>query len=117
MKTELQSGKTITVTRSAAAAVSSGDLVTINSKFFGVAAKGAPSTGDTFAAFTEGVYDLPKLAEGITQGSPLYWNGAALGATFTGIGAVGMAWETVATGATTVPTKINFQLPRVTGAI
>lgn len=120
MKTEVQSGKTITVTRATTASIAAGTLTPIplaSAKFFGVAATTLASTGNSGAFYTEGVFSLPKLAEGITQGTQLYFNGAAVGATRTGPLAVGVAWETATTGATTLPVKINFNLPNATGAV
>jgi predicted RecA/RadA family phage recombinase len=115
MKNELQSGRTIVVTRAASAAVAAGGLVKVNGNFFGVAVNAMASTGDTSPAAVEGVYALPKLAEGIVQGTEVYWNGTAVGAAVTGSIPVGMSWEQAATGDTTVPVKLNFAMPNATG--
>lgn len=111
MKNKVQEGNTISLASETYPGKNSGDLVAIG-KSFGVAAVNNPAiTGQLFEAETTGVFDLPKLAEGITQGSRLYWNGAGLTATPTGLAPVGTAWETVPTGDTLINCKINQALP------
>jgi predicted RecA/RadA family phage recombinase len=94
----------------------SGNLVVVG-KMFAVAAADNPAvTGQTFAGETEGVFELPKLAEGITQGSRVFWDGTGITATATGAAPVGSAWETAPTGDTTIKVKINSVLPPLTGS-
>jgi predicted RecA/RadA family phage recombinase len=48
---------------------------------FAVAAPDNPAvTGQTFAGAIEGVFSLPKLAEGLTQGTRVFWDGTGVGA-------------------------------------
>lgn len=106
MKNKVQDGKTISLKSESHAGAASGDLVVIG-RIPCVAAVDNPAvTGLTFEAETEGVFALPKLAEGITQGTPVYWNGSAITAAVTGDIAVGHAWETALTGDTEIDVKI-----------
>jgi predicted RecA/RadA family phage recombinase len=71
MKNFIQPGKTVTVT--APANVSSGDLVVVGS-LIGVAAFTALS-GAEVEIDTEGVFSLPKVVtDVISQGEKLYWD-------------------------------------------
>lgn len=71
MKNFVQEGKTITVT--APAAVTSGQLVVVGS-IVGVAAFDAAS-GAEVEVTVEGVFELPKVAtDVIAQGDKLYWD-------------------------------------------
>ena len=73
MKNFIQPGETITLT--AAGAVTSGSIVVVGS-IVGVAAVDA-ATGDDFAADTEGVFELPKIAtDVIAVGDKLYYASA-----------------------------------------
>lgn len=70
-KNFIQPGDTITVT--APADVSSGDLVVVGT-LFGVAQFDAKS-GDDVEISTKGVYTLPKTsAQAWTQGAKVYWD-------------------------------------------
>ncbi len=80
MKNFVQPGKTITVP--APAAVASGDAVFVGN-LFGVAATDAAQDEDVEIT-TEGVFDLPKAAEDIDLGDPLYWDDTAGVLTTTG---------------------------------
>lgn len=75
MKNYVQPGNVITMP-APVGGVSSGDGVLVNS-LFGVAAYGALE-GDEVEVSLAGVYALPKVAEAIEIGEPLYWTGAAL---------------------------------------
>jgi len=71
MKNYVQEGKTITVT--APAAVTSGQLVVVGS-IVGVAGFDA-ALGADVEVVTQGVFELPKIAtDVINQGDKLYWD-------------------------------------------
>jgi predicted RecA/RadA family phage recombinase len=88
--------------------VMGGDLVAFPG-FVGVASTDIPA-GESGACEVEGVFELPKVAGAIAQGTVLYLNGAAVTAVkpASGEGFVGVAWEDAAAAATTVEARINF---------
>jgi predicted RecA/RadA family phage recombinase len=103
MKNFIQAGKTVNVT--AAAAVTSGQLVVVGS-LIGVAAVDA-AIGDSFAMDLEGVFELPKIStDDIAAGDKLYYVSATTNLTKTaGTGAkplVGVAVAAAGAGTTTV---------------
>jgi predicted RecA/RadA family phage recombinase len=115
MKNQVSDGKTIPLKSEDAANVGkvSGKLI-VAGKLFAVAATDNPAaTGQTFAGHIEGVFSLPKLAEGIPQGTRVYWDGTGVGATPTGAAPVGTTTEVALTGDTTVPVKINVAAPPI----
>ena len=103
MKNFVQDGNTITVT--APAAVTSGQLVVVGS-INGVASFDAASGADVEVT-VEGVFDLPKVTtDVIAQGDKLYWDSGQAKLTKTaGTGSkplVGVATATAGNGVTTV---------------
>lgn len=82
-------------------------LVKVNS-VWGVTLNGSTTepTGTLQQIGIEGVYTLPKLAEGIAQGDAVFSNNGSMTLTVTGVVPVGMAFETATTGATTMPVKL-----------
>jgi len=103
MKNYIQEGKTITVT--APATVTSGQLVVVGS-IVRVAAFDAESGADVEVA-TRGVFELPKITtDVIAQGDKLYWDSAQAKLTKTpGTGSkplAGLAVVAAGNGATTV---------------
>jgi predicted RecA/RadA family phage recombinase len=107
MKNFVQAGKTVTVT--APADVTSGDLVVVGS-IVGVAAFTAASGADV-EVDTEGVFTLPKVTtDVVSQGAKLYWDGTAKKLTVTaGTGSkplVGLARAAAGNGATTVDCRL-----------
>jgi predicted RecA/RadA family phage recombinase len=121
MKNFVQPGDTIQLKAEDANNVGkkSGDLVTLASgKYFAVAASDNPAvTGQTFAGMLEGVFQLPKLAEGLPQGQRVFWQGSGITATPTGAAPVGTVMDTALTGDTTVNVLINEALPSLTGTL
>ena len=111
MKNFVQPGKTVTVT--APAIVTSGQLVVVGS-LVGVAACDAASGADVEIA-AEGVFTLPKVvADVITQGAKLYWDSVAGKLTITpGTGGkplVGLARAAAGNGVTTVDTLLVLSM-------
>lgn len=72
MNNFIQEGKRITLT--APAAVSSGDVVNVG-QIVGVAVASAAS-GAEVEVQRVGVFSIPKAAEAISAGDPLYWDNA-----------------------------------------
>jgi predicted RecA/RadA family phage recombinase len=85
----------------------SGNLVIVGKLAAVAGADNPAATGQTFAGHIEGVYDLPKLAEGIAQGTRVFFDGSGITATPTGSIAVGTLTEVALTGDTTARVKIN----------
>lgn len=107
MKNKVSDGKTISILSENYAGKDSGDPIRIG-KIYGVCGTDNPvATGKTYSADIEGVFDLPKLTEGITQGSRLYFDGSSVCLTPTGGVPIGVAMADALTGDTTVPVKIN----------
>lgn len=103
MKNYVQEGKTLTIT--APAAVSSGQLVVVGS-IVGVAAFDAGLDADV-EVVTQGVFELPKInTDVIAQGDKLYWDAGQSKLTKTaGTGSkpmVGVATAAAGNGVTTV---------------
>lgn len=82
-------------------------------RVFGLTLNGSATepTGTLQQVAVEGVYKLPKLAEGITQGTSVYNNNGSMTATATGGFPVGIAFETMTTGATEGAVKLNAGVP------
>lgn len=82
-------------------------LVKVN-RVWGVTLNGSATepTGTLQQIGIEGVYTLPKLAEGIAQGVAVFSSNGSMTLSITGGFPVGSAFETVTTGATTVPVKL-----------
>jgi predicted RecA/RadA family phage recombinase len=109
MKNYIQTGDTLTVT--APADVSSGDLVVVGS-IIGVAAYDAASGADV-EVDTDGVFELPKVVtDVIGQGDKLYWDSSVKKLTKTaGTGSkplVGCATVSAGNGASTVYCNIEW---------
>jgi predicted RecA/RadA family phage recombinase len=107
MKNYVQEGKTLTLT--APAAVTSGQLVVVGS-IIGVAAFDAASGGEVEVT-VEGVFELPKSAtDVIAQGDKLYWDSGQSTLTKTaGTGSkpmVGVATEAAGNGSSTVNCRL-----------
>lgn len=107
MKNYVQEGNTITVT--AAAAITSGQLVVVGA-INGVAASDAASGADVEVT-VEGVFELPKVTtDVIAQGDKLYWDSVQLKLTKTaGTGSkpmVGVASVVAGNGVTTVNCRL-----------
>ncbi len=90
-------------------------------RVWGVTLNGSTTepTGTLQQIGIEGVFTLPKLAEGLTQGATVFSNNGSMTATITGSFPVGIAFETATTGATTIPVKLpGAPLPdaSITGA-
>lgn len=119
-KTYLQPGNVMTRSNPGG---SKADVLLKIGRIYGVTLNGSATepTGTLQTIGVEGVFALPKLANhAFTQGDPVYSNGDALGPT-SGVGTgttggfpVGIAFETVAAAATTVPVLLNVATP--TGA-
>jgi predicted RecA/RadA family phage recombinase len=107
MKNFVQEGNTITVT--APAAITSGQLVVVGS-INGVAAFDAASGADVEVT-VEGVFELPKVTtDVVVQGDKLYWDSGQLKLTKTaGTGSkplVGAATAAAGNGVTTVNCRL-----------
>jgi len=107
MKNFVQEGNTITVT--APAVVTSGQLVVVGS-IAGVAAFDAASGADVEVT-VEGVFELPKVTtDVVAQGDKLYWDSGQLKLTKTaGTGSkpmVGVATAAAGNGGTTVNCRL-----------
>lgn len=67
-------------------------------------------SGQTFAAYTEGVFSVPKASEAIVQGDKLYWDGGNSVVTKTaGTDSkplIGFAWADAALEAATVQARL-----------
>jgi len=90
-------------------------------RVWGVTLNGSATepTGTIQSIGIEGVYSLPKLAEGITQGAAVYNNNGSATATITGGFPLGIAFETMTTGATEGLVKLPGNLipdANITGA-
>lgn len=100
---------------------SDADVLLKVGRVWGVTLNGSTTepTGTLQQVAIDGVFTLPKLAEGLTQGAAVFSNNGSMTATVTGTFPVGIAFETATTGATTMPVKlIGNAVPEaaVTGA-
>lgn len=105
MKNFIQRGDTLTLT--APAALSSGDVVIVGG-FIGVAAGDAENGADVETKLT-GVFELPKAAIDIAQGDQLYWStsNGNVNKTASGNTAIGKAAVDAASGVATVPVRLD----------
>jgi len=105
MKNHVQFGNMLTFT--AADTVTNGQGVLMGA-LFGIAATDA-ATGEEFEAAITGVYELPKAAEEITAGAPVFWDDAEGHVTLDDDGnpLVGAATVTAGAGAALVPVRLN----------
>ena len=89
------------------------DSVVKVGRLWGVTLNGSTTepTGTNQQIAVEGVFNLPKLAEGIAQGTSVYSSGGSMTATPTGSFPVGIAFETMTTGATEGAVKLNVGTP------
>lgn len=104
MQNYVQRGDTLTLT--APAAVSSGDIVIVGG-FIGVAACDA-GNGEDVETQLVGVFELPKAAIAISQGDTLYWSSSNGNANKTASGntLLGTAVADAASGAATVRARL-----------
>lgn len=113
-KNEVQRGDILTVT--APATVVSGQGVLVGA-MFGVALDDA-TTGSPVAIAVEGVWTLPKAAEGINEGVRVFWNSTNGNVTTTAGSNTCIGWAVgpgnYSSGATTINVKLGR--PNAAGA-
>ena len=85
--------------------VKRGDVLVVNDLIAIAAVNG--EDGKVIAAYTEGVFDLPKDAGEMKQGKKVFWDASAKKVVATGNVALGIVWATAASTDTTVQVKIN----------
>ena len=105
MKNWIQNGNTVTVVAPADVLSGAGLLV---GTLFGLALSNALSGADVEIS-TNGVVDLPKAADVITQGAKVYWDDTAKNVTTTSAGntLIGCAIVDAAVGDGTVRVRLN----------
>ena len=85
--------------------VKRGDVLVVNDLIAVAAVNG--EDGKVIAAYTEGVFNLPKGSVELQQGKKVFWNASAKQVAATGEVALGIVWATAASTDATVQVKIN----------
>lgn len=106
MKNYIQSGKVLDLT-APSGGVTSGIALLIGALL--VVPVADASEGETFAAETMGVFELPKANQAFTEGAKLYWSTSNSNVTTTASGntLVGVAAAAAASGDTTAHVRLD----------
>lgn len=106
MNNEVQPGNVLTLTAPRALASGGGFIV---GAIFAVATSAA-ANGANVEGKISGVFDLPKAAGAITQGTKLYWDNAAFNVTTTSAGntQIGVATQAAASGDPTARVLLRY---------
>ena len=86
--------------------VKRGDVLVVNDLIAIAAVNG--EAGKVIAAYTEGVFRLPKGTGELAQGKKVFWDASTKKVVATGDVALGIVWATAASTDTTVQVKLGI---------